>query len=141
MDTAPILNVLRDFHDAAAHADGARYFAHLTPDAVFVGTDATERWSKDQFKAYAEPYFSKGKGWTYTPHDCHIVISADGNTAWFDEQLDNAKYGPCRGSGVLVRAGKPTDADQGWKIAQYVLSVPIPNDLMPKVAEIIRNGH
>jgi hypothetical protein len=32
--------------------------------------------------------------------------------------------GPCRGSGVLVKQ------DGAWKIAQYNLSVPIPNDLM-----------
>ena len=29
-----------DFHDAAAHADKARYLGHLTEDAVFMGTRA-----------------------------------------------------------------------------------------------------
>ena len=44
--------------------------ALYAPDAVFIGTDAGERWTIDEFEAYAEPHFSAGRGWTYrrTPH-------------------------------------------------------------------------
>ena len=55
---AAVAAVLDDFHAAAAQADEARYFGHLDDKAVFLGTDASERWTKAQFQAYAHPYFS-----------------------------------------------------------------------------------
>ena len=56
--------VLDQLHAAASKADGPTYFGLYAADAVFIGTDATERWSLPQFRAYAEPYFAKGQGWT-----------------------------------------------------------------------------
>lgn len=128
-DVALVLDAL---HDAASKADEPRYFALFADDAIFYGTDDTERWTVDQFRAYAHPYFSKGQGWTYTVADRFIDFSDDLRTAWFDERLDNAKWGRCRGSGVLVKRGKE------WKIAQYNLTTPIPNDLLPEVAGRIK---
>lgn len=126
--------VLDDFHDAAAKADFNRYFGHMTPDAVFLGTDATERWDRKAFQAYCRPYFDKGQGWTYRPHDRHIVFGTPGSrTAWFDELLDNDNYGTCRGSGVLILGD-----DGRWRIAQYDLSMPVPNDLARDVVRLIR---
>ena len=61
---AAIDEVLDAFHDAASKADGASYFSLFAEDAVFIGTDAAERWSVDEFKAFAEPYFSEGRGWS-----------------------------------------------------------------------------
>lgn len=135
--------VLDDFHDAASKADEARYFELFAEDGVFLGTDDTERWTVDEFRAYAHPYFSKGQGWTYVPvaGARHIGFSEDGRTAWFDERLDNAKYGRCRGSGVLVweRGSSAAEGAVVWRIAQYNLAVPIPNELLSEVAERIRN--
>ncbi len=125
--------VLDDFHDAASKADGLRYFNHFAEDAIFLGTDGTERWTVKEFKAYANPYFDKGRGWTYTKKSRHIYFSPDGATAWFDEALENVKYGECRGSGVLIKSGGV------WKIVQYNLTIPIPNSLARKVVEMIRN--
>ena len=119
--------VLDDWHLAAARADADGYFSLMMPDAVFLGTDATERWTKAEFKAWAEPYFKKGKAWTFKSVNRHVAYSTDGNIAWFDEDLDTPNLGPARGSGVLVRQGKT------WRIAQYNLSVPIPNPLMKQV--------
>jgi ketosteroid isomerase-like protein len=129
---AAVASVLDSFHEAASRADGEAYFAALAPDAVFIGTDPSERWSVAEFRAFAAPYFSAGKGWTYVPRDRHIELDAGGDTAWFDEMLDNASYGVCRGTGVLVRSGG------GWKIAQYHLTIPIPNDLAKEIVGIIR---
>ena len=120
---AAIDEVLTSFHVAASEASGDLYFSLFAEGAVFMGTDATERWSVDQFEAFAEPYFSQGRGWTYTKTERHISVSADGTTAWFDEILWNEAYGTCRGTGVLSLT------DNGWRIAQYNLSIPIPNDL------------
>lgn len=126
---------LDDLHDAASKADEDRYFARFTSDAVFLGTDDTERWTIAEFRAYAHPYFAKGQGWTYVPVERHITILPGGDAAYFDEKLDNAKYGRCRGTGVLVRDPKTR---YGWSVAQYNLTVPIPNEMLEGVAAQIR---
>jgi hypothetical protein len=98
------------------------------------GTDATERWTVDQFKAYAMPLFSKGKGWTYVPRSRHVQFSPQGDVAWFDEILDNKALGVCRSSGVLRRVGDT------WLFCQYHLTIPVPNDLAKRVVGIIRGA-
>jgi len=123
--------VLDEWHLAAARADANAYFSLMAPGAVFLGTDATERWTKDEFRIWAEPYFKKGKAWTFKAVKRHVSYSSDGNTAWFDEDLDTPNLGPARGSGVLVKSGKT------WRIVQYNLSVPIPNPLMKQVKKEI----
>jgi uncharacterized protein (TIGR02246 family) len=119
-----IAAVLDRLNAASTAADGTAYFALFTPDARFIGTDATERWSMAEFRAFAEPSFARGRGWTYTPHDRVITVApiACRCVAWFDEELENAGYGQTRGSGVLRLT------EGGWKIEQYVLSFAIPND-------------
>lgn len=145
-----IARVLDALHAAASKADASTYWSLFDPGAVFLGTDATERWTLEAFKAFAKPYFEKGQGWTYRVTDRHIAIHDDGRMAWFDEMLVNEKYGVCRGSGALVRTtsrvplcegfkiGESGDTCVRWRIVQYNLSVPIPNDLLPEVAERIR---
>lgn len=129
---AAVHAVLDALHDAASKADGPRYFALFDESAVFLGTDASERWSITKFREYAEARFATGKGWTYRVKSRHVSISPAGDAAWFDEMLMNDKYGECRGSGVLLlREG-------GWKVAQYNLLAPIPNDMLPEVARLIR---
>jgi ketosteroid isomerase-like protein len=121
------------FHTAASKADEEAYFALLAPNAVFLGTDATERWDKTAFRAFAHPHFSQGKGWTFKPRDRHVDFSQDGRVAWFDELLDSESYGECRGTGVLEKA-----ANGGWKILQYNLTIPMPNDLADSLVAMIR---
>ncbi len=133
-DAREIEATLNRFHEAASNADGAAYFALFAPEGVFIGTDAAERWTVDQFKAYAMPYFSKGKGWTYVPKVRHIQFSPQGDVAWFDEILANKAYGTCRGSGVLRRVGGT------WLICQYHLTIPVPNGLAGEIVKIIREA-
>jgi hypothetical protein len=126
-----ITRELDDLHDAAAHADGARYFAHYAPGATFLGTDATERWDLHAFHAYADPKFAKGAGWVYHVERRAIDLSADGAVAWFDEDLSHKKYGAFRGSGVLVH-------DRGrWLLAQYNLALTVPNERFDAVAAAV----
>lgn len=127
-----IARTLDDFHLAASQADAKRYFGYFAPEGVFLGTDGGERWTVEEFQAYAMPFFSQGKGWTYKATGRHIALSPDGKTAWFDEALENANYGSTRGSGVLRQV------DGVWKVCQYNLSVPIPNELLPEVVKLIR---
>jgi hypothetical protein len=123
--------VLDDFHRAAADGDFDRYFGHFAADAVFLGTDATERWTVEEFKAYARPYFGPGGGWTYRPRNRSVNFTPDARVAFFDELLDNEGLGETRGSGVLVLE------EGGWKVAQYNLSIPIPNALAGEVVRLI----
>ena len=117
------------FHRAAAEANTDAYFELLTPDAVFIGTDATERWSRSEFRAYAEPHFAGTSAWVYTPVARNLTVA--GEFAWFDERLSHAKHGETRGSGVLQRIGS------SWRIRQYVLSFSVPNAAAAGVAEAI----
>jgi uncharacterized protein (TIGR02246 family) len=133
-DPAAVAAVVDDWHAAAAAADEARYFGHMTEDSVFLGTDATERWTKKQFEDYAHPHFAKGKAWSFRSVRRKVSFSKDGNVAWFDEDLATPNLGPARGSGVLVYDGKD------WKISQYNLSVPIPNEIFGEVKKLIE-GH
>lgn len=133
-DVVAIAEVLTQLNDTASRADGAAYFDLFTPNARFIGTDVTERWSISEFKAYANPIFDAGRGWTYQPRDRLITITDNGCRciAWFDEILENATYGTTRGSGVL------TKTDNGWKIEQYVLSFTVPNEVATDVTALIR---
>jgi hypothetical protein len=131
---AEIGAVLDQLNLASTAADAPAYFGLFTPDARFIGTDAGERWSLAEFRAYAEPYFARGKGWTYDPAARVITVAPIECrcVAWFDEELTNASYGVTRGSGVL----RKTEA--GWKIEQYVLSFAIPNDKADAVVAVVR---
>jgi ketosteroid isomerase-like protein len=124
--------VMDDWHAAAGDADGERYFGHFAPEGVFLGTDDGERWTVDEFRAYAEPHFSKGRGWTYVPSRRHVMLSADGRLAWLDEKLDNEGYGRLRGTGVLRHT------PGGWKLVHYSMSFPVPNPVTRDVVALIR---
>ncbi len=119
-------------HEAASEADFDRYFSLYAREAVFLGTDATERWTREEFMDYTKARFDAGTGWTYHMLERHIAIAPGGRTAWFDERLENANLGETRGSGVLVME------DGNWRIAQYNLTIPIPNEMAREVAERIR---
>ncbi|WP_233998983.1 nuclear transport factor 2 family protein [Microbulbifer pacificus] len=127
-----VRGTLDSFHNAAADANFEAYFDLFSKEGVFIGTDAGERWTVDAFREFVKPYFSQGKGWTYVPRDRTVVIHGD--VAWFDELLDNPVYGECRGSGVLVKENGE------WKIAQYNLHFPIPNDLAKQITAMIKQS-
>ena len=129
-----IADSLDALHAAASKADSQRYFNLFSEDAIFFGTDATERWNLAEFKNYVTPFFSKGQGWTYGATERHIFFSDDKKTAWFDERLHNKFYGECRGTGVFsLIAGQ-------WKIRQYNLAMPIPNVITRDVVKMIKEN-
>jgi len=133
-ETSAVAAVLDVFHAAAAAADEKRYLATLAPRAVFLGTAGGERWAGDDYRDFVHSYFSRGKGWAYTPSARSVEIAADGQTAWFDERLENASYGECRGTGVLTLRGGE------WKVEQYNLTIPIPNELAAEIVARIREA-
>lgn len=124
-----ISRTLDSWHRAAAEANLKGYFDVFTDDAIFIGTDATENWTKPAFQSYAKPYFDNGKAWSFTALERHIYFSEDKRTAWFDELL-NTQMKICRGSGVLILINRQ------WKIKHYVLSMTIPNNNSDEVIKI-----
>lgn len=116
-----INTVLEAWHKAAADADFDAYFGLMTSDSYFLGTDATENWQYEDFKAFSKPYFDKGKAWSFSTLERNIFVDSNTQIAWFDEHL-KTQMGICRGSGVIVLT------DGGWKIKHYVLSIAVPNE-------------
>ncbi|MEX0692754.1 MAG: nuclear transport factor 2 family protein [Gemmatimonadales bacterium] len=133
--TRNVSHVLDSLHAHAAAANGQAYFALFAPEAVFFGTDITERWTLEQFRGYAMGRFDQGTGWTYIlrPGTRNVEFDPSGTVAWFDEILDNANYGETRGTGVIRLV------DGAWRIAQYHLTIPVPNDLASRVVGMIRS--
>ena len=126
-----VTSVLNKLHLNASEARGTEYFDLFAEDAIFFGTDINERWDKNAFQEYGMTRVETGKGWTYHMTKRNIYFSDDDETCWFDELVRNDKYGQLRGTGVMKLV------DQDWKIVQYNLALPIPNDLFPKYAQEI----
>lgn len=126
---------LNEWHNDASRADMQAYFDKIDEAGIYIGTDATENWTKQAFYDWSKPYFDKGKAWSFQADERNIYLSEDQKMAWFDEKLSTAS-GPLRGSGVLI------NKDGNWKILHYVLSLPVPNekfnDVMKVIAEDMR---
>lgn len=123
--------VLDAFHLAAAEADEERYFGFFTADAMFLGSDREEHWTAAEFRAWSKPHFESGRGWAFESKERRIAVTGDGRTAWFEERLDSKGHGEWRGTGVLRLI------EGEWKVAQYNLTVPIPNDMLHDVVNSI----
>ena len=120
---------LNDWHKAASKANYSDYFSKMDSISVFIGTDATENWSKNQFQKFSKPYFDDGKAWDFKTLERHIYTSKSGDFIWFDELLDTW-MGVCRGSGVIILE------NNRLKIKHYVLSVTIPNEAIDDVIHL-----
>ena len=127
-DIAAINKVLDGYHQSAANGEWDTYFGLMSADGVFIGTDASERWVKQEFRQYS----SGSNGWVYTPQQRNINITPDRLSAWFDEAVLSQSYGSSRGSGVLIRTAA------GWKISQYHLTLPIPNGMVRGITDQIK---
>ena len=116
-----INDLLDAWHKAAATADEDVFFGSMTEDGIYIGTDAEERWLRDELKEWSKKYFEGDAAWDFTPLSRNVYLDADGEIAWFEESLDTW-MGECRASGVLQQT------KEGWKIKHYHLSVTVPND-------------
>ncbi len=124
-----VIEVLDNWHKAAAEANFDNYFSLMTSNGVFVGTDPSENWQNKAFRTFSKSYFNKGKAWSFKSIQRNVYFNDDHTIAWFDELL-NTQMQICRGSGVLTKQnGK-------WKIAHYVLSITIPNENTTEVVKL-----
>lgn len=128
-DSIAVSAMLDSFHLAAANADFEEYFSFFAEDAVFIGTDATERWDKNDFMNWAKPFFERKKAWRFLSVKRHIHFSCNEGMAWFDELL-HTQMKICRGSGIVEKVNKR------WLIKQYVLSMTIPNSKTDTVVQL-----
>ncbi|MBN1250501.1 MAG: nuclear transport factor 2 family protein [Bacteroidales bacterium] len=129
-DIEVINEFMNNWHLAATQADGKSFFESMDKDAIYIGTDATERWTKKEFEDFAMPYFNKGKAWDFKTIERKVYFSDDKKYAWFNETL-NTWMGVCRSSGVLKKH------DNNWKIMHYHLSVTVPNNKVKDFIELI----
>lgn len=132
--TEELDSLMETWHSAAAQSDWDSYAALLSDDFVFLGTDPSERWEKEEFETFARPYFKKGNGWKFSTIFRTWYLSYDASTAWFEEELDTWMNN-CRGTGVLEQ-----DQQTGeWKLRHYSLSVLIENEKIESFIELRKN--
>jgi hypothetical protein len=73
------------WHDDAAHAR-MDYFDKMAADGVYIGTDRSELWQRDAFKAWARKYFEgKKSAWSFKATRRNVYTSGDGKLIWFDD--------------------------------------------------------
>ena len=112
-----VTQFLDEWHDDAAHAN-PRYFDKIALHGVYIGTDKSERWEREAFRAWAKPYFDAKKAWEFHAIKRNIAFSDDKSIIWFDEQLISVS---------------PT----GLQIQHYQLSLTVPNDLLDSIQKQI----
>ncbi len=124
-----ISSTLNEWHGLAAVGD-TTYFDHFDSGSYYLGTDAKEIWTLQQFKDFALPYFRRGSAWNFKTKSRNIHLADYANFAWFDENLDTW-MGLCRGTGVMEK-----QAD-GWKIKHYSLTILVPNSKINDYLKLI----
>jgi len=91
------------WHPDAANSNLEAYIGAMADSAVFIGTDATERWTAPEFYTFCKPHFDSVTTWEFHPVKRFVFISEDGSTAWFDELLDRSWI--CAGVQEYFRKG------------------------------------
>ncbi|UVW27676.1 nuclear transport factor 2 family protein [Massilia sp. H6] len=119
-----------EWHDDAANARLA-YFDKMAKDGVYIGTDRTELWVRDDFKSWAKKFFERKSAWSFKATRRNVYASHDKSVIWFDELLDTPNMGPCMASGVLRKTA------QGFEIVHYQLSMAVPNAVAGQVTRLI----
>lgn len=124
-DEDAILALLNRHHEAAAVKNIEALQDVFSEGALFVGTDDTEKWTRNQLLDALEKTES---GWDMT--DCHhrhvYAVPEMLGVATFFETMRHTKYGLLRGSGMVFK-------ELGtWRISLYVLSFSVPNHVVDK---------
>ncbi|MFK7937644.1 MAG: nuclear transport factor 2 family protein [Saprospiraceae bacterium] len=130
--TTAIDTLMNRWHRAAATGDEEVFFGSMTADGIYIGTDASELWLRDELKEWSKKYFERDSAWSFTPTERNIYFAKDGQTAWFDELLDTW-MGACRSSGIVTKTA------EGWKIQHYHLSIAVPNDVVQDYLKLLKN--
>ena len=97
--TARVNAFVNEWHDDAAHARPA-FFDKIASDGIYIGTDKTERWTREAFREWAKPAFARPVAWAFTPLHRNVQFSPDRRFIWFDEQV-RSSMGILQASGVM----------------------------------------
>jgi hypothetical protein len=119
-----------EWHDDAAHARLA-YFDKMAKDGVYIGTDKSELWHRDEFKAWAKRFFERKSAWAFHATRRNVYASGDKSMIWFDELLDT-QMGTCMASGVIRKTAN------GFEILHYQLSMAVPNEVNGQVVKLVK---
>lgn len=122
---------LDEWHDDAAHARLA-YFDKIARNGVYIGTDKTELWRRDEFKTWAKRQFERKSAWSFKATKRNVYAAPDKQFIWFDELLDT-QMGVCQASGVIRKTAT------GFEIEHYQLSMAVPNEVGSQVTRLIKD--
>jgi SnoaL-like domain len=111
-------------HKAGAEGNQTAFTALLAEDVIFLGMDGADRLEGPAVRTFISERFARGNAWAYGSSQREIRLAGDGSVAWFDEALENDQLGRGRGTGVLIQEG------ESWKVAQYNLTLALPNGAM-----------
>jgi len=114
---------LNKWHLDVAEYNLDDYFGFMHTNFIFLGTDPSERWTKQEFYKFCKPYFTRKSTWNFKVNWRNTYQSK--GVIWFEESLDTW-MNECRGSGVLVYE------ENEWKLIHYNLTVLIENEKMKK---------
>lgn len=120
---------MNKWHNDVATFNYSAYFDFMSDDFIFLGTDPSERWSKEEFAGFCKPYFDKKSTWDFKTNWRNWYLNESKDIAWFEESLDTWME-ECRGSGVVKKVNGQ------WKIAHYNLTVLIENEKMDKFLKL-----
>jgi SnoaL-like domain len=123
-------SLVNEWHHAAAVADEKTFFGRMSEDGIYIGTDASERWKRDELREWSKKYFDRETAWNFKPMSRNISIAPGGHVAWFDELLDT-RMGTCRSTGIMELQ------ENEWKIVHYQLSVTLPNEKLDGFLSLI----
>jgi hypothetical protein len=132
-DSLAVNKLMDAWHRAATKADENAFFGAMDSTCIYLGTDATERWLRDELKTTFAFAFERETAWDFTPSKRQLYFSEDGNTVWLEEMLAT-QMGTCRGSAVLKRVKKE------WKIVHYDLAIMVPNELVNDFKALVNKG-
>jgi hypothetical protein len=119
-----------EWHQDAAQARPA-FFDKIAADGIYIGSDKTERWTKEAFREWARPAFARPTAWALTPLHRNISFTPDRQIVWFDEQVRSSM-------GILQASGVVRPIAKGFEIVHYQLSIAVPNDVVPQVTGAIK---
>ena len=128
-----VIRFLDSFHRYAATARFDEYFDLFHPEGKFLGTDANENWTMQEFKDWSRQFFENTDcAWEYIPVPGRRIItiqkcptgSSHGPPTYaiFDEVLYSTDL-KChtRGSGTLIYE------NMKWLLMTYHILFPIPD--------------
>lgn len=125
------LNIfMEEWHLAAHNADAEGFFGRMSEDAIYLGTDASERWLRDELRQWAKKAFEREHAWSFTALERNWK-QEDG--FWICDELLETGMGICRSTAVLV------PENGSWKIQHYQLSLAVPNEKIEAFKALVKS--